>query len=272
MCKQFGSIGLLYQLSLVQIYCAYEYTLDFCLVVSEGSAIMRNNSILVSILLIHIIQHALCGSDFKCEKDSDDNKKPVCIPKKYDAFKLPRAEGNEIGVSLSYIKVISVDEKDFSLTFETFFNIEWQDERLELTKHHSKAGLVPVDEELIEDIWLPNVFVYDLNSFEVVEVLGKMSGVWVDEKKNVLYSQAVRMKVFCLMDFGMYPFDEQKCKLRVGSYSYQDSKMSFVNKDITKYTKEDSPLPQKIGKKKIGFLHTTATKFSLFVRCDCLQR
>merc|ERR1712045_719116 len=73
-----------------------------------------------------------------------------------------------------------------------------------------------------------------------------MSGVWVDEKKNVLYSQAVRMKVFCLMDFGMYPFDEQKCKLRVGSYSYQDSKMSFVNKDITKYTKEDSPLPQKI--------------------------
>ena len=52
---------------------------------------------------------------------------------------------------MSYIKVISVDEDEFSFTFETFFNIDWQDERLEITKHHSKAGLMPVDEELIDD-------------------------------------------------------------------------------------------------------------------------
>jgi len=147
---------------------------------------------------------------------------------------------------LSYIKVISVDENEFSITFETFFNIDWQDERLEITKHHTKAGLMPVDEELIDDIWKPNVFIYDLNSFEVTEVLGKSSGVWVDEMKNVLYSQAVRMKVFCSMDFGRFPFDVQRCKLRVGSYSYNDKKMNFVQKDINKYTKEANALPQEI--------------------------
>lgn len=211
---------------------------------------MKRNlySFYLSFLFALILQEATCGSDFKCEKDADKNKKAVCIPKNYNSFQLPKDEDNKVGVSLSAIRVISVDEKEFSITLETYFNIDWQDERLELTKHHSKAGLMPVDEELIDDIWKPNVFIYDLNSFEVTEVLGKSSGVWVDEEKNVLYSQAVRMKVLCLMDFGRFPFDVQNCKLRVGSYSYNDKKMSFIQKDIGMSTKEADALPQEIGK------------------------
>ena len=208
---------------------------------------MSSNSFFLSFILALILQEASCGSDFKCEKDAEGSKKAVCIPRNYNSFQLPREDGNKVGVSLSYIKVISVDEDEFSITFETFFNIDWQDERLEITKHHSKAGLMPVDEELIDDIWKPNVFIYDLNSFEVTEVLGRSSGVWVDEMKNVLYSQAVRMKVFCSMDFGRFPFDVQRCKIRVGSYSYNDKKMNFVQKDINKYTKEANALPQEIG-------------------------
>ena len=237
---------------------------------------MRNHSFYLSFLLAFILQEATCGSDFKCEKDAEDNKKAVCIPKHYNSFQLPKDEDNEVGVSLSYIKVISVDEKEFSITFETYFNIDWQDERLEITKHHSKAGLMPVDEELIDDIWKPNVFIYDLNSFEVTEVLGKSSGVWVDEEKNVLYSQAVRMKVFCLMDFGRFPFDVQNCKLRVGSYSYNDKKMSFVQKDISKYTKEANALPQDIGIKTISssifLILGKVCSYIYICRCGCLQR
>ena len=107
---------------------------------------------------------------------------------------------------------------------------------------------MPVDGDLVDHIWKPNVFIYDLNSFEVVEVLGKLSGVWVDEMKNALYSQAVRMKLFCLMDFGRFPFDVQSCRIRVGSYSYNDKKMSFIQKDIGMNTKEASTLPPEIGK------------------------
>ena len=209
----------------------------------------RKHSFILSFFLTFILQDVLCGNDFKCEKDAEDNRKAVCIPRKnYDSFQLPKDEGNKVGVSISYIKVIAVDEKEFSITIETFFNIDWQDERLELTKHHSNGGLMPVDEDLVDHIWKPNVFIYDLNSFEVVEVLGKMSGVWVDEMKNVLYSQAVRMKLFCPMDFGRFPFDVQSCRIRVGSYSYNDKKMSFIQKDIGMNTKEASTLPPEIGK------------------------
>ena len=205
------------------------------------------HSFVLSFLLVFILQEVLCGSDFKCEKDAEGNRKAVCIPRNYDSFQLPKDVGNKVGVSMSYIKVIAVDEKEFSITFETYFNIEWQDERLELTKHHSNGGLMPVSVDLIDYIWKPNVFIYNLNSFEVVEVLGKMSGLWVDEMKNVLYSQAVRMKLFCLMDFGRFPFDVQRCKIRVGSYSYNDKKMSFTQKDIGLNTREASPLPLEIG-------------------------
>ena len=83
---------------------------------------MRNHSFLLTFLLSFILQEATCGSDFKCEKDADKNKKSVCIPKFFNSFQLPKDQDNKVGVSLSYIKVIDVYENDFSI-FESSWMI-----------------------------------------------------------------------------------------------------------------------------------------------------
>ena len=62
-------------------------------------------------------------------------------------------------------------------------------------------ALVPVNLELVKDLWLPNIFIYNLKTFKVIDVLSKLSGLWIDTDKNVLYSQATLIKIMCPMRF-----------------------------------------------------------------------
>merc|ERR1719400_1042689 len=47
----------------------------------------------------------------------------------------------------------------------------------------------------------------------------------------VLYSQATHITFICPMRFDKFPLDTQTCKFRVGSYSYDSSKLLFITKN-----------------------------------------
>jgi len=165
---------------------------------------------------------------FSCQEAKKDYSAPVCIQDGYDAFQLPFTDKpNLITVNLGVDSVIGIDEKDFSFTFAGYMNLQWKEPRLEI-RNNSHSGLVPVDAGIIEELWLPNVFIYNLKTLEVIEVLSKMTGVWIDEKKDILYSYATHMKIFCSMDFTWFPFDTQVCYFRAGSYSFNDQQMTFT--------------------------------------------
>jgi len=81
--------------------------------------------------------------------------------------------------------------------------------------------------EVLKDLWIPNVYMYNLKTYKVMNVLDRLEGVWIDSDKNVLYSQASHITFFCPMTFNKFPFDTHSCKFQVGSYSYDSSKMVF---------------------------------------------
>ena len=41
--------------------------------------------------------------------------------------------------------------------------------------------------ELIHDLWVPNIFIYNLKTFQVIDVLSKLAGLWINNKKEVYY-------------------------------------------------------------------------------------
>lgn len=45
---------------------------------------------------------------------------------------------------------------------------------------------------------------------------------------NVLFFQATHITFICPMRFDKFPLDTQQCKFQVGSYSYDDTKMTFT--------------------------------------------
>jgi hypothetical protein len=175
---------------------------------------------------------------FKC---SAGISKSICLPDNYSKFDLPYIEKtNQIGVSIDIDEVLRINDKDYSITFSTYFNVEWREKRLTMypefgaslrPDNSTEHVMVPMNLEFVKDLWLPNIFIYNLKTYKVIDVLSKLAGLWIDTDKNVLYSQATHISFICPMRFDKFPLDTQTCKFRVGSYSYDSSKLLFVTKN-----------------------------------------
>ena len=186
------------------------------------------------------------NSGFQCNSGTSSL---ACLPKNYSKFELPFTTGvNEIGVSIYIDEVLRINDKDYSITFACYFNVKWADKRIRLDKEFGReqAGpgvnttnnpdiLVPTSLEFVKDLWLPNIFIYNIKTYKVIDVLNKLAGLWITTDQNVMYSQATHITFICPMRFDKFPLDTQTCKFQVGSYSYDDSKMTFAT-DVAGYS------------------------------------
>ena len=60
------------------------------------------------------------------------------------------------------------------MTFSSYFNVLWKEPRLQISdelfqelNQTSPDTLIPVNLELVNDLWLPNIFIYNLKTFKV---------------------------------------------------------------------------------------------------------
>ena len=74
--------------------------------------------------------------------------------------------------------------------------------------------MIPVNLELVNELWLPNIFIYNLKTFKVVEVLSKHAGLWITTNNDVFYSQATHITFICPMRFDAFPLDTQVRRLK----------------------------------------------------------
>ena len=49
----------------------------------------------------------------------------------------------------------------------------------------------------MKNLWIPNIFIYNLKSFKTIDVLSKLAGLWIDAKKRIYYSQATHITFIC---------------------------------------------------------------------------
>ena len=89
---------------------------------------------------------------------------------------------------------------------------------------------IPMNLEFVKDLWVPNIFIYNLKTYKVINVLSKLAGLWIDTSRTVMYSQASHITFICPMRFDKFPLDTQRCKFKVGSYSYDMTQLYFVTK------------------------------------------
>ncbi len=48
---------------------------------------------------------------------------------------------------------------------------------------------MPIDLDFMKNLWIPNVFVYNLNSFKALDCLKKLAGLWIVKDKDLFYNQ-----------------------------------------------------------------------------------
>ena len=144
-----------------------------------------------------IIIPKLCTNSFiTCNKGVP---KSICLPENYSKFELPFTEQpNKIGISIAIDEVLGISGKDYSITFATYFNVEWNEQRLKMNPEFGAEfatpnstdvsdAMVPMGLEFINGLWVPNIFIYNLKTYKVISVLNKLAGLWISPNKQVLY-------------------------------------------------------------------------------------
>ena len=63
--------------------------------------------------------------------------------------------------------------KEYSVEFSSYFNVMWREPRLFIPDNFMEGinttdpnVMVPVNLELVNHLWLPNVFIYNLKTFK----------------------------------------------------------------------------------------------------------
>ncbi|XP_023335266.1 glycine receptor subunit alpha-3 [Eurytemora carolleeae] len=186
----------------------------------------------------------------------------ICVPMNYQKYDLPDMKNPTlvtIGVDIKDIPKVS--DKDFSITINAYFNVKWRDPRLLVSKDYSKEGepdpdseedfdaptLTAINLNILHQLWLPDVEILNLKSFETHSVLSKLEGIWIDSNLEVMYALATRITFICPMRFNAFPMDIQVCKFQVGSFNYDMSKMAFQNEFVPKDTSIKSILDYQIA-------------------------
>ena len=135
---------------------------------------------------------------FRC---NSEKKVSACLPKEYSKFDLPqKTNTNKIRVTIDISEVLRINDKDYSITFACYFNVQWQESRIwlgpEFGREQAGPGInttmnpdiiVPMNLEFVKDLWLPNIFIYNLKTYKVIDVLSKLAGLWISADKTVLY-------------------------------------------------------------------------------------
>jgi len=210
---------------------------------------MASSAPVLVAFLLYFVWPVLTKKGFTC---TEEFTKSICLHENYSKFELPFTEKtNPIGISIDIDDVLRINDATYSITFSTYFNVEWNERRLNVqpdfgaslrSPNSTGPWMVPMSLEFIKDLWVPNIFVYNLKTYKVIDVLSKLAGLWIDTDKNVLYSQATHITFICPMRFDKFPLDTQTCKFRVGSYSYDSSKLLFTTNSFGYSSKETNSI------------------------------
>ena len=57
----------------------------------------------------------------------------VCLPRNYSSMDIPMTdEPNHIGIEIHISDVLKINDRDFSITFSLYFNVQWREPRLQI--------------------------------------------------------------------------------------------------------------------------------------------
>ncbi|XP_064092186.1 neuronal acetylcholine receptor subunit alpha-7-like isoform X4 [Macrobrachium nipponense] len=142
--------------------------------------------------------------------------------------KLERPTANEsdviiVKLGLTLQQIINVDEKNQILTTNVWLNFEWLDYNLRWNK--SDYGGVSDLRIPPKFLWTPDVLMYNsadegFSSTYPTNVVVTSSGMCTYIPPGIFLST-------CRIDITWYPFDDQKCNMKFGSWTYDSSKIDL---------------------------------------------
>ncbi|XP_046403896.1 neuronal acetylcholine receptor subunit alpha-7 isoform X6 [Ischnura elegans] len=134
------------------------------------------------------------------------------------------SEPLEVKFGLTLQQIIDVDEKNQILTTNAWLNLEWNDYNLRW--NDSEYGGVRDLRITPNKIWRPDVLMY--NSADEGFDGTYHTNVVVRHNGSCLYVPPGIFKSTCKIDITWFPFDDQHCDMKFGSWTYDGNQLDLV--------------------------------------------
>jgi len=158
----------------------------------------------------------------------------MCIPEDYVKFELPPDSPTTVSIGVDIKDIPKVSDRDFTVTLNAYFIVKWRDSRVVVTHGRNRSitestppPLTALNLAILENLWVPDVEIRNLQSFQTHTILSKLEGFWVDSDQTMMHALASRITFICPMRFNSFPMDVQVCTFQVGSFNYAIDKLIF---------------------------------------------
>ncbi|CAF3844544.1 unnamed protein product [Adineta steineri] len=119
-----------------------------------------------------------------------------------------------LGLKLSQLS--DIDERNQIMTTNVWLEHEWSDYKL--TWDPSQYGNIDIVEIPSSDIWVPDIVLYNnADGTYEVNTITKAHVYW---NGTIKWNPPVIYKSYCDINIRYYPFDEQNCTLKFGTWSH----------------------------------------------------
>ncbi|XP_045482650.1 neuronal acetylcholine receptor subunit alpha-7 isoform X3 [Harmonia axyridis] len=145
----------------------------------------------------------------------------------YNVLERPVANESEaiaVKFGLTLQQIIDVDEKNQILTTNAWLNLEWNDYNLRWNE--SEYGGVKDLRITPNKLWKPDVLMY--NSADEGFDGTYQTNIVVKHNGNCLYVPPGIFKSTCKIDITWFPFDDQHCDMKFGSWTHDGNQLDLV--------------------------------------------
>ena len=128
----------------------------------------------MSLLLFLMKNLMLCAYGFD-SRNTERCAGNICIPSSYNQWEKPISDDIiEIGVDIEVLQIIEIDDFEFSITLVMYLNLYWNEPRI--LNNQTDGIFRPVDLSLLKDLWVPDIYIYNLKSISKQSVFTDFAG------------------------------------------------------------------------------------------------
>ncbi|CAF1001576.1 unnamed protein product [Adineta ricciae] len=129
-----------------------------------------------------------------------------------------------LGLKLSQLS--DIDERNQIMTTNVWLEHEWSDYKLTWTPSH--YGDIDVLEIPSSDIWVPDIVLY--NNADGTYEVNTITKAHVFYNGTIRWNPPVIYKSYCDINIQYYPFDEQNCSLKFGTWTHNGNLVDLNHK------------------------------------------
>ncbi|XP_037802956.1 gamma-aminobutyric acid receptor subunit beta-3-like [Penaeus monodon] len=154
------------------------------------------------------------------------------FPEDYDQFIPPSpGDGSPLPVvfSVKVREILDINEPEMDITIEWYIRMYWTDARLRppMDSFTNSSVWVNIDPALTSRMWLPTTYIDHVKEIRMPSLLILPHSLRIATSGLMRYSMSVITKLACPMDFSAYPFDQQKCYMKLESYQYRAFEVTY---------------------------------------------